>query len=51
MLSYKLLLLPVWTCGYTYRGELYRLVVNGQTGQVEGDVPRLGNAIGRLFSK
>ncbi|MEA2573470.1 MAG: hypothetical protein QOH93_768 [Chloroflexia bacterium] len=37
--SYKLLLLPVYTAAYTYRDLTYRLVVNGQTGQVLGDVP------------
>jgi ribosomal protein S27E len=51
VLSYKLLLLPVWTAGYTYRGETYRLLVNGQTGQVEGDTPRGGNPVANLFRK
>ncbi|MDQ5824641.1 MAG: transposase [Chloroflexota bacterium] len=37
--SYKLLLLPVYTTAYTYRDRTFRLVVNGQTGQVLGDVP------------
>ncbi|MDQ3929276.1 MAG: hypothetical protein M3328_09030 [Chloroflexota bacterium] len=37
--SYKLLLLPVYTTVYTYRDRTFRLVVNGQTGQVLGEVP------------
>ncbi|HEX9991178.1 MAG TPA: TFIIB-type zinc ribbon-containing protein [Chloroflexia bacterium] len=51
VLSYKLLLLPVWTASYTYRGEMYRLLVNGQSGQVEGDTPRGGNPVANLFRK
>lgn len=33
------ILLPVWVLAYRYRGKLYRFVVNGQTGQVAGEVP------------
>jgi len=32
-------LLPVWVLAYRYRGKLYRFLVNGQTGQVGGEVP------------
>lgn len=38
-ISYKLALLPLWAGSYTYRGQLFRLLVNGQTGQVGGDRP------------
>lgn len=38
--SYKLILLPVWVTSYCYRGKTYRVVVNGQTGEVRGEVPR-----------
>lgn len=38
--SYKLLLLPIWTTQYTYRGTIYALAINGQTGQAHGSVPR-----------
>lgn len=31
--------LPVWLYGYTYRGERFRVVVNGQTGEVQGQRP------------
>lgn len=36
---YKLVLLPLWIGAYTYRGRLFRLLVNGQTGAVAGDKP------------
>jgi DNA-directed RNA polymerase subunit RPC12/RpoP len=32
-------LLPVWVMAYQYRGELYRFVVNGQTGRSTGTAP------------
>jgi hypothetical protein len=40
--TYKLALLPVWVAGYRYKGKPYALVVNGQTGNVAGNVPRSG---------
>lgn len=49
VMSYKLLLLPMWTTGYTYRGQAYRLFVNGQSGQVVGEVPRSDSPIRKLF--
>ncbi len=33
------ILLPVWVLAYRYRGKLYRFLINGQTGQVGGQVP------------
>lgn len=36
---YKLVLLPLWIGAYTYRGRLYRVLVNGQSGAVAGDKP------------
>jgi len=51
VMSYKLLLVPVWTLEYTYKGESYHLLVNGQSGDVCGDVPRSSNPIVRLFSR
>ncbi|MBL8056821.1 MAG: hypothetical protein JNK29_08990 [Anaerolineales bacterium] len=36
---YKLVLLPLWVGAYTYRGRLFRLLINGQTGGVAGDKP------------
>jgi hypothetical protein len=51
IMSYKLLLLPVWVVMYTYRGQAYRALVNGQSGVVEGDVPRKDNIVGKLLGK
>jgi predicted RNA-binding Zn-ribbon protein involved in translation (DUF1610 family) len=51
VLSYKLLLLPVWVVMYTYRGQAYRALVNGQNGAVEGDVPRKDNIMGKILGK
>ncbi len=38
--SYKLVLLPVWVSGYTYKSQQYSLIINGQSGQAAGSVPR-----------
>ncbi|MBN1485703.1 MAG: hypothetical protein JXA37_13395 [Chloroflexia bacterium] len=38
--SFQQVLLPVWLCTYRYRGQLYTVAVNGQTGQVGGQAPR-----------
>ena len=32
-------LLPVWINAYQFRGETYRFLVNGQTGEVIGTAP------------
>jgi predicted RNA-binding Zn-ribbon protein involved in translation (DUF1610 family) len=37
--TFQLLLLPVWVGNYQYRGKTYRVLANGQTGQVVGDKP------------
>ncbi|MEO6623337.1 MAG: hypothetical protein ABIN37_00670 [Burkholderiaceae bacterium] len=37
--TFQLLLLPVWVGNYQYRGRTYRVLANGQTGQVAGDKP------------
>ncbi|MCB2128466.1 MAG: primosomal protein N' (replication factor Y) - superfamily II helicase [Rhodobacteraceae bacterium] len=37
--TFKHVLLPVWTAAYRYRGKSYRFVVNGQTGRVQGERP------------
>jgi hypothetical protein len=49
VMSYKLLLLPVWVVMYTYRGQAYRALVNGQNGSVEGDVSRKDNIVGKVL--
>lgn len=37
--TFKHILLPVWTAAYRYRGRSFRFVVNGQTGRVKGERP------------
>ncbi|WP_347310419.1 TFIIB-type zinc finger domain-containing protein [Defluviimonas sp. SAOS-178_SWC] len=37
--TFKHILLPVWSAAYRYRGKSYRFVVNGQTGKVKGERP------------
>jgi len=37
--TFKHVLLPVWTAVYKYRGKTFRFVVNGQTGSVKGERP------------
>ncbi len=36
---FKHVLLPIWIAGYRYRDKTYQFLVNGQTGEVEGDAP------------
>jgi DNA-directed RNA polymerase subunit RPC12/RpoP len=38
-MTYKYLLLPLWVGTYHYRGQDYRILVNGQTGKVAGKKP------------
>ncbi|NNF17622.1 MAG: primosomal protein N' (replication factor Y) - superfamily II helicase [Gammaproteobacteria bacterium] len=37
--TFKHLLLPVWSAGFTFRDKTYRFVVNGRTGKVQGERP------------
>ena len=37
--TFKHILLPVWTAAYKYGDKSYRFLVNGQTGEVEGERP------------
>lgn len=37
--TYKHLLLPLWLLVYRYNGKLYRLAINGSTGEVQGERP------------
>ncbi len=39
-MTFKHILLPVWTGTYHYQGKEYKLMVNGQTGKVTGEKPR-----------
>jgi hypothetical protein len=49
--AYKLLFVPVYIANYRYEGETYTVVVNGQTGDVEGEQPpgRLKRLLGGLL--
>jgi hypothetical protein len=38
-IRFKHLLLPVWIGSYRFGGKPFQVVVNGQTGEVEGDRP------------
>lgn len=38
-ITFKHILVPVWLAAYKYRGNSFRFVVNGQTGQVAGERP------------
>jgi predicted RNA-binding Zn-ribbon protein involved in translation (DUF1610 family) len=38
-LTFKHVLLPVWLAAYRYRGKAFRFVINGRTGEVEGERP------------
>jgi hypothetical protein len=37
--TFKHILLPVWTAAYKYAGKSYQFLVNGQTGEVQGERP------------
>jgi hypothetical protein len=41
----RLLMLPIWVANYRHGGEVFRLLVNGQTGEVVGTTPRSGAKI------
>ena len=36
-LTFKHVLMPVWTSAYRYRDKTYRFIVNGQTGETSGE--------------
>jgi hypothetical protein len=38
-ISFKHLLLPVYAGAYRYNGKLFQIVVNGRTGEIQGDRP------------
>ncbi len=38
-ITFKHLLLPVFVCAYKYKGKLYQFLVNGRTGEVQGNRP------------
>ncbi|MBI2423205.1 MAG: hypothetical protein HYV27_10280 [Candidatus Hydrogenedentes bacterium] len=38
-ITFKHLLLPVWISAYRFKGKVFRFVVNGRTGEVQGERP------------
>lgn len=42
----RLVLLPVWIATFPHNGTVFRMLVNGQTGEVVGSVPRSKTKIG-----
>ncbi len=38
-ITYKHILLPIWTASYIYKGKLYHFLINGQTGELHGYKP------------
>lgn len=52
--AYKLILVPVWIIQYTVEDEQFDVVINGQSGAVRGETPRMSagrllGMLGRLF--
>ena len=39
-IKFKHLLLPIFVCAYKFKGESYQFLINGQTGEVQGERPR-----------
>jgi DNA-directed RNA polymerase subunit RPC12/RpoP len=42
ILSFKLVLIPIWYTKYTFEGRDLRVVINGQTGKVHGETGKHG---------
>jgi LSD1 subclass zinc finger protein len=38
-ITFKHILLPIWISAYRYNNKVYRFMVNGQTGEVQGERP------------
>ena len=38
-ITFKHILLPIWICSYLYNGKVYRFLINGRTGEVQGERP------------
>jgi hypothetical protein len=38
-ITFKHILLPIWVSAYRYNGKVYRFVINGQSGEVQGERP------------
>lgn len=38
-ITFKHTLLPIWISAYRYKGKVYRFLINGRTGEVQGERP------------
>ena len=38
-ITFKHILLPVWISAYGYRSKIFRFIINGRTGEVQGQRP------------
>jgi len=38
-IKYKLIFLPIWISAYRYKNKVYRFLVNGDTGEIQGERP------------
>lgn len=38
-ITFKHILLPIWISAYRYNEQIYRFIINGQTGEVQGERP------------
>lgn len=38
-ITYKYILLPIWLASYRYNNKVYRFMINGRTGEVQGERP------------
>ncbi len=48
MMSYKLILLPLWTTHFTVDDKTYQVYINGQNGRLRADKP--SGVVGKFFS-
>lgn len=46
--TFKYILLPVWLSAFRYNGKVYRFMINGRTGEVQGERPYSWIKIGLL---
>ncbi|MBK7540206.1 MAG: hypothetical protein IPI49_33610 [Myxococcales bacterium] len=46
--TFRLVLLPLWSTAFSYRGRIYRVAVNGQTGRLHGTRPWSRAKLGAL---
>jgi hypothetical protein len=51
--TFKLVLIAVWLTEYSYQGQQFLAIINGNSGEVYGDVPRKGiqKILGGIFGE